>query len=112
MGFQVFEIKSDVVTDGQYESESMPSFYYKGYISIMFYDAQGGIVTPTAGNILFHGSEAGEVWGEIASITANLVGNGVEYTRPAFAGPMRYVRATTSGITGAVSMVISIARYS
>lgn len=112
MGFQVFEIKSDVVTDGQYESASMPSSYHEGYISIMFYDAQGGIVTPTAGTISFHGSETGDVWGEIASVTANLVGTGVEYTRPAFAGPMRHVRATTSGIIGAVSMVISIARYS
>jgi len=113
VGSEVFTIKSTTVAAGDYDSQEMPLHFSAGYISIRFLDGDDSIVTPTAGTVVFQGSEYGDAWGEIATLNANFIGPNVEYTRPAFAGPMKYIRATLGDISSnAEQFSVSIARYS
>jgi len=110
---EIYLIETSSISDGVYLSGEMPLGYSTGYISLKFLNSSGASVVPTTGTVKFEGSEDGSSWGEIATIDATLVGAGVEYTRPAFAGPVSKVRATLSMISAnAASVMVRIARYS
>ncbi len=100
-------------SDGDTISPLLDRFYERGYISIIFYsDAElTTIVTPGAGTVTFTASEDGTQYGDVAVVDATLAGAESTYTRPSFAGMVRFVRVNMSGITTANFFQVRIARY-
>lgn len=107
---QVYRITGPA-TDGELKTEKMSSYYKSGSISVVFKDSAGNVVTPGAGTITFSGSETDEQYGEIGQIDATTAGEPSTYTRITFGGLVRYVKATLSGVTGADSVEVRVARY-
>lgn len=99
--------------DGETISPLLDRFYERGYFSIIFYsDAElTNVVTPSGGTITITGSEDGTQYGDIETITATTAGEDSTYTRPAFAGLVRFVKVDMLGITDAAFFQARIARY-
>ena len=100
-------------SDGDTISPLLDRDYERGYISIIFYsDAElTTIVTPGAGTVTITASEDGTQYGDVAVIDATLAGASSTYTRPSFAGMVRFVKVNMSGITTANFFQMRIARY-
>ena len=124
MDFNIFNILNDLsdnnsidvsVADGTYETGVIAERFREGVFVIVFFDADGNIVTPTAGTITTNMSpyKAAEKqqyqWlapscGDAVISATDVVSStdGVaRYTLPLFIGPTVKGRMTLSGITGA-----------
>ena len=98
------------VSDGTIISANMSPAYERGYISVLFYsDEFETVVIPSAGTITFEGSETGDKYGTFTNGTVDAT---LElYDRTNFSGSVQNVRATTSGITGALNYRALINRF-
>lgn len=106
----IYRVVGDVTGDPQV-SERMSQFYKTGAISVIFRDANGDVVQPTAGTIRFDGSETSEQWGLIGEIDATEAGPDSTYVRLNFGGFVDFVRVTPTGITGAETFDVKIQRF-
>lgn len=89
-------------SDGKYFSEPMNINEERHYLSVVFFDSTGQVVTPGGGVILIEACETDVYqYGEVATITATEAGLESTYNRPTFSGPIFSVRITLTGVTGA-----------
>lgn len=98
-------------TNGTITSPDMSAGYERGYISVIFYtdSTLSTVATPTAGTIEFKASETDQNFGTVDNGT--VTASAATYPRPNFAGPIKKVQATCSGITGAGYYVATISRF-
>ena len=79
-----------------------------GVLAVAFYDANGDLVTPTAGTITPEGSPIEGQWltpssgDSVIQATAVIAGSAT-YAMPVFTGPVIQGRITFAGIIGAVT---------
>ena len=111
--FQVYSIEG-APTDGSFITGAMTPSYEQGYISVVFYTDQSKTTptNPTQGTVAFEGSETGVQYGEIsAPINASTFGEASTYTRPVFAGPIKFVRVTFAASVDAAWFEMRVGRY-
>lgn len=102
---------SGSTADGAIVSPDMTTYLERGYISILFYtdSTLQTPASPTAGSVVFDASETGADYGEVNDGVIDL--SMPMYTRPTFAGPIKKVRATFSGVVDGGYFVATIAKY-
>tara|TARA_Y100000310_G_scaffold345847_1_gene471277 strand:+ start:31711 stop:32019 length:309 start_codon:yes stop_codon:yes gene_type:complete len=86
-----------------------------GYISIKFYTdgTYSELVAPESGVAIFTGSEDGEIYGSISNgaLDAEIVGVGLNYSRPTYSGDVRYIKVEFESIVGASHAQVMISQY-
>lgn len=94
-------IKQDTTADGTYQSARISSNkQHSGIISIVFKDASGDYVTPTAGKAIIEISENNYNWKQAAFGLVDV--RTTAYFRPTFTGVgIRYYRVTLKDVAGA-----------
>lgn len=102
---------SGSTANGTITSPDMSAQYERGYISILFYtdSTMSTLATPSAGTITFTASESDSNYGSVSSGVVDLTQQ--SYARPNFAGAIKKVKATCSGVTGAGYFVAKISRF-
>lgn len=104
------------VSSGTFYTDVMPVAFSNAQLYIMFYDASGNPVTPSAGTIVAECSPDGSaqwlVSANSPSINAtSVVAGSATYTPPSFNGLIVRGRVTLSGVTGATQFRAWLWRY-
>lgn len=86
----------------------MDKHYTQGYIVVEYFDAAGDNVTPSAGTVTITASENSIVEGSIPDGVIDCTDS--DYTRPDFSGVATHIKATPSGIAGAVTYKMIVNR--
>lgn len=97
---QIAYIIQGPVTDGTIIlTDNISPAYERGYISVVFYsDDFITTVLPTAGTLIFKGSETGERYGTFKKGTVDVTTE--DYDRPSFTASLKKIKATALGIVG------------
>lgn len=100
------------ITDGIYETDGIPTRFRNGQFIIVFFDANGNLVTPTAGSIkpematYYNTLKQEGQWlvasgGDVVINASDVIAGSAEYTPPLFCGPSQKGRMRLSNIAGA-----------
>ncbi len=97
--------------DGDLISVKMSQLYERAYVFITFF-TDGTFqtpATPAGGTLTITASEDGTNFGTVPNGT--VAASNPAYDRPNFSGPVRFVKATALGITGAPFYIATISKY-
>ncbi|CAM0101559.1 hypothetical protein PODOV084v1_p0002 [Vibrio phage 340E47.2] len=107
-GSQALPVADGTLSTQALNSPDMSTDFDDGVFVISFYDANGDLVTPTAGSIVVEMSPVEGQWlapsGGDATIQATeVIAGSATYTAPRFTGPAIAGRLTFAGVTGATT---------
>lgn len=98
----------NAVSAATFYTAAIPRDFNQVTAYLVFYDASGNVVTPTAGTAVFEASPDGTAQWLVSSNSASITVTNVKlgsatYTPPVFSGLVLRGRVTLAGVTGATS---------